>query len=183
MRAPSWPGITKVVVAAVAAAVGLSAPLPAAAAPATDLYAAPAGSGTACTKASPCSLTGVRDKVRGQVASMTADINVRLRGGTYRLAEPFTLGPADSGANGHRVVYAAHGTERPMFSGARQVSGFSLHDGARNIYRAAVPPGTASRQLFVNGQRAQRARGPLDPGGFTDRLLHTMSVVIREAAS
>src|SRR5690349_17840612 len=167
MRAPSWPGMKKVVVAAVAAAVGLAAPVPAAAAPAADLYAAPAGSGTACTQAAPCSLTGVRDKVRGLVDAMSTDIDVRLRGGTYRLAEPFTLGPADSGANGHRVVYSAYPAERPVLSGARQVSGFSVHDGARNIYRAAVPPGTAGRQLFVNGQRAQRARGPLNPGGFT----------------
>lgn len=167
MRAPSWPGIRKLVVAAVVAAVGLAAPLPAAAAPATDLYAAPAGSGMACTLTAPCSLTGVRDKVRGLVDSMTSDIDVRLRGGTYRLAEPFTLGPADSGANGHQVVYSAYQGERPVFSGARKVSGFSLHDSSRNIYRAAVPAGAASRQLFVNGQRAQRARGPLNPGGFT----------------
>ncbi|WP_143467203.1 right-handed parallel beta-helix repeat-containing protein [Lentzea kentuckyensis] len=154
-------------VTAAVAAVGLAVPLPTSAAPSRELYAAPAGSGTACTQAAPCSLTGVRAKVRALAGSMTTDIDVRLRGGTYRLAEPFTLGPADSGANGHRVVYSAYGTERPVFSGARQVSGFSLSDSSRNIYRAAVPPGTTSRQLFVNGQRAQRARGPLDPGGFT----------------
>jgi hypothetical protein len=154
-------------VAAVAAAAGLAVPVPAAAATATELYAAPAGSGTACTQAAPCSLTGVRDKVRGLADSMTTDINVRLRGGTYRLAEPFTLGPADSGANGHQVVYSAYQTERPVFSGARQVTGFSIYDSSRNIYRAAVPAGTTGRQLFVNGQRAQRARGPLNPGGFT----------------
>jgi len=149
--------------------MGFAAPVPAAAAPAADLYAAPAGSGTACTQAAPCSLTGIRDKVRGLVDSMTTDVNVRLRGSTYRLAEPFALGPADSGATGHRVVYSAYQAERPVFSGARQVSGFSVHDGSRNIYRAAVPPGTTGRQLFVNGQRAQRARGPLNPGGFTGK--------------
>src|SRR5690349_13498615 len=111
MRTPSWPPIRSVMVAAVAASVVLAVPLPAAAAPARELDAAPAGSGTACTQASPCSLTGVRDKVRGLVGSMTSDINVRLRGGTYRLAEPFTLGPADSGADGHRVVYSAYQAE------------------------------------------------------------------------
>jgi hypothetical protein len=158
---------TNVAVSALAAAVVFAAPAPAVAAPAMELYAAPAGSGTTCTQAAPCSLTAVRDKVRGLVGSMTADINVRLRGGTYRLAEPFTLGPADSGANGHQVVYSAYQTERPVFSGARPVTGFRLHDAARNIYRAAVPAGTTSRQLFVNGQRAERARGPLNPGGFT----------------
>ncbi len=167
MRTRSWPQVRRLMVAVVTVAVGLGLPLPAAAAPATELYAAPAGSGQACTQAAPCSLAGVRNKVRGLAGSMTTDITVRLRGGTYRLAEPFTLGPEDSGAHGHRVVYSAYRTERPVFSGARQVRGFSLYDSSRTIYRAVAPPGTKSRQLFVNGQRAQRARGPLDPGGFT----------------
>src|SRR5688572_2267273 len=98
MRTHSWPNVRRVVVAAAATTMGLAVLSPAAAAaPATELYAAPAGSGKACTRAAPCSLSDVRNKVRGLVGSMTTDVNVFLRGGTYRLAEPFTLGPADSG--------------------------------------------------------------------------------------
>ncbi|WP_405970675.1 hypothetical protein OG496_11015 [Streptomyces sp. NBC_00988] len=140
---------------------------PASAATPTQLYASPTGSGTACTLSAPCSLDGAKSKVRDLVSGMAADVDVYLRGGTYRLSEAFTLGPSDSGQNGHQVVYAAYPGEKPVFNGAKKVTGFSLYDSTKGIYRASVTAGTQSRQLFVNGVRAQRARGPLNPSGFT----------------
>ncbi|MEX1651766.1 hypothetical protein ABZ960_00965 [Streptomyces pseudovenezuelae] len=145
----------------------LIAPTPAAAATPTLLYAAPTGSGSTCSVSAPCSLDGAKAKVQGLVSAMAADIDVYLRGGTYRLTQAFTLGPSDSGKNGHKVVYAAYPGEKPVLNGAKKITGFSLFDSAKNIYRAAVPAGTQSQQLFVDGVRAQRARGPLNPGGFT----------------
>ncbi|KAA2250119.1 hypothetical protein F0L68_38910 [Solihabitans fulvus] len=152
--------------AAAALVAGVLGAAPATAAPSTTLYAAPTGSGTACTWSNPCSLTGARDKVRTLNNAMTGDLTVRLRGGTYRLTDTVKFGPADSGSNGHAVLYQANPGEHPMISGAIRVTGFGVYDQSKGIYRAPVPAGTASRQLFVNGTRAQRARGPLDPGGF-----------------
>jgi len=143
------------------------APTPAAAATPTVLYASPGGSGSTCSISAPCSVTGVQTKVQGLVSGMSADIDVYLRGGAYRLASALSLGPADSGQNGHKVVYAAYPGEKPVLNGARQITGFSVYDSTKNIYRAPVSAGTQSRQLFVNGVRAQRARGPLNPSGFT----------------
>jgi len=133
----------------------------------TVLYAAPSGSGSTCSLAAPCSLSGARGVVRGLNSAMTGDIVVYLRGGTYRVSTPFQLGVQDSGQNGHTVIYEAYPGEAPVISGAIQVTGFSLYDSAKGIYRASVPAGTSSRQLFVNGVRAVRARGPYNPGGFT----------------
>lgn len=45
---------------------------------------------------------------------------------------------------------------RPNSATLPATGGFSLYDGAKNIYRASVPVGTQSRQLFVDGVRAQR---------------------------
>ena len=140
---------------------------PASAAAATALYASPTGSGSACSLAAPCSLTGAKAAVEALAPAMSADIDVFLRGGTYRLTGPLTLGPSDSGTGGHTVVYASYPGEHAVISGGRQVTGFTLYDASRNIYRASVPTGTSSRQLFVNGVRAVRARGPVNPGGFT----------------
>ncbi|MGW2487925.1 hypothetical protein ACWCV9_11955 [Streptomyces sp. NPDC001606] len=145
----------------------LSSAGPAYAATPTVLYASPSGSGSTCSLSAPCSLDGAKSKVAALAPAMAADIDVFLRGGTYRLSQAFTLGASDSGRNGHKVVYAAYPGEKPVLSGATKVSGFSLFDSGKNIYRAAVPAGTRSRQLFVDGVRAQRARGPLNPSGFT----------------
>ncbi|WP_158702559.1 hypothetical protein [Kitasatospora sp. MMS16-BH015] len=140
---------------------------PAAATTPTVLYASPTGSGSTCSLSAPCSLDGAKGKVETLTSGMAADIDVYLRGGTYRLSQALSLGPADSGQNGHKVAWIGYPGEVPVLSGAAQVTGFSLFDSAKNIYRAAVPVGTQSRQLFVNGVRAQRARGPLNPSGLT----------------
>ncbi|PIM66888.1 hypothetical protein CTU88_38235 [Streptomyces sp. JV178] len=140
---------------------------PAYAATPTVLYASPSGSGSTCSLSAPCSLEGAKSKVAGLTPGMAADIDVYLRGGTYRLSQAFALGASDSGRNGFKVVYAAYPGEKPLLSGGTKVTGFSLFDSSNGIYRASVPAGTQSRQLFVDGVRAQRARGPLNPSGFT----------------
>ena len=164
-RATGLPGVLGTVGAIVCAAI--AAPSPAYAATPTVLYASPSGSGSTCSLSAPCSLDGAKSKVAGLAPSMAADIDVNLRGGTYRLSQTFALGASDSGRNGFKVVYAAYPGEKPVLSGATKVSGFSLFDSSKGIYRACVPAGTQSRQLFVDGVRAQRARGPLNPSGFT----------------
>jgi hypothetical protein len=88
---------------------------------------------------------------------MSGDIVVQLAGGTYRLAGPLTLGSADSGSNGYRVIWQAAPGAAPVLSGGRQITGWSLHDSGSNIYAAAVPVGTDSRQLYVDGAAAPRA--------------------------
>jgi hypothetical protein len=151
-----------VTAAAVVAAVGATPGRPP-----DVLYAAPSGHGAACGPAAPCALATARDRVRELVPRAAGDVVVELRGGTYSLTTPLRLGIQDSGRPGHRVVYRAAAGETPVFSGALKVGGFRKTDAAKNIYRAPVPKGTASRELFVNGVRAVRARTAQDPGGFS----------------
>jgi hypothetical protein len=120
------------------------------------LFASPNGSGTTCSQSSPCSLAGVVAKVCGLRSNMTGDILVSLRGGTYRLTSPLTLGPDDSGTNGFYVIYRAFGSEKPMLSGGWLVTNWT-EEPQTGIWRANVPSGTTSRQFYVNGMRAQRA--------------------------
>ena len=132
-----------------------------------NLFASPTGTGTACTQTQPCGLAQAQQNVRGLVGQATGDIVVNLAGGTYRRTAPLRFGVADSGQHGHQVVYQAESGQTPTLTGARQVTGFTLVDATKNIYRAAVPISTASRQLFVNGVRADRDRSQNNPGGFS----------------
>lgn len=131
------------------------------------VHVAADGRGSACTAQAPCSLTAGRDKARGLVPQASGEVTVELQGGTYRLTSPFTLGVQDSGRPGHPVVYRAAAGQTPVLNGASRITGFSKADPAKNVYRAKVPTGTAGRTLFVNGVRADRARGAKDPGGFS----------------
>ena len=133
----------------------------------TTIHVAPNGTGTACSCASACALEAGRDLARARIAAASADVVVELADGVYRLASTFTLGAGDSGVNGHAIVYRAAAGASPVLSGARVVSGFAAVAGQPSIYSAAVPAGTRSRQLYVNGWRATRARGAAAPAGYT----------------
>ena len=77
--------VTTVVTLALGLLVFVLGQEPASAAVQYTFYASPSGSGTTCSLAAPCSLTGARDKVRTVNAAMTGDVVVDLRGGTYAL--------------------------------------------------------------------------------------------------
>ena len=141
--------------------------IPDASAAATATYTvSPNGQGSACTANSPCSLLTAQGKVRKATAAMTSDISVVLKDGTYRLDKTFTLDAAqgDSATGGHNVTYQAAPGAHPVISGGEQVGGWK--QGTNGVWSATVPAGTDTRQLYVDGVRANRASGP-DPTGFS----------------
>jgi len=104
-----------------------------------------------------------RDVVRPLRANMNADIVVNLRGGTYEHSQTLVFGPDDSGTGGHDVIYQAYGypaptREMPVLSGGQKVGDWTLLDAGRNLWKAPVSGPLSSRQLYVNGVRAVRAR-------------------------
>ncbi|MCX7803983.1 MAG: right-handed parallel beta-helix repeat-containing protein [Planctomycetota bacterium] len=116
------------------------------------------------------SLARARDAVRElkrRRGGLDRDVTVLIRGGTYRLKEPLAFGPEDSGTDRHTITYAAAPGERPVFSGGRAITGWKKGEG--ELWTAEIPEAKAGgwyfRELFVNGRRAQRARGP-DAGFF-----------------
>ncbi|MFJ8958354.1 RICIN domain-containing protein [Lentzea sp. NPDC102401] len=168
MSTSSFPAVRgRIALAASAAVIAALALAPPASAATTTLYASPSGTGTACSAAAPCSLTGAQAAVRSLNTSMSGDIVVELADGTYRLTAPFRLTAADSGGNGYRVRWQAAPSARPVISGARAVTGWSLADAGKNIWRASVAAGTESRQLYVNGAVATRARTQVNRADFT----------------
>ncbi|HEX4700904.1 MAG TPA: hypothetical protein VH352_02145, partial [Pseudonocardiaceae bacterium] len=131
------------------------------------LYAAPSGTGSACVVHQPCSLPTARDQVPKALRHAGGNVVVELLGGTYRLTSPLRLGVQDSGSPGHQVIYQGAPGQTPILSGAARVTGFTKIDATKNIYRASVPKGVASRELFVDGVRAVRARTANNPQGFS----------------
>ncbi len=106
-----------------------------------------------------------RDLVKTKNSSMSADITVYLRGGTYVQAATLELGNADCGSGGFYVKYRAYPGEHPLITGGKLITGFTLFDAKNNIYSATagIPQ---FRQLYVNGTKATRARSPnLDADG------------------
>jgi chitodextrinase len=132
------------------------------------LYASPDGTGSACAQHNPCSLTEAQAKLRQFNQNMQHDIVVQLADGTYPLSQPLTFTAADSGSNGHQVRWLAAPGAHPVLSGGKTISGWSLSDAANNIWSASVPTDVNTRQLYVNGVRADPSRSPSGlPAGST----------------
>ncbi|WP_135553475.1 right-handed parallel beta-helix repeat-containing protein [Paenibacillus cymbidii] len=122
-------------------------------------YIAPNGNdGGPGTEESPFrTLARARDAVRECKRSMIGDIVVYLRGGVYRMAETAMFDDRDSGTDGHRVTYRAYPGETPVLSGGVELGGWSK--AGQLLYKCDA--GTLRfRQLYVNGERAIRARTP-----------------------
>ncbi len=89
---------------------------------------------------------------------MSSDLAVVLADGTYRLTAPLVFSAADSGRNGHTITWQAAAGANPVLSGGRSITGWSLADSSKNIWKASAPGTFATRQLYVDGKIATRAR-------------------------
>ncbi|GIJ06986.1 hypothetical protein Van01_02000 [Micromonospora andamanensis] len=153
-----------VLVAATVPAV-IAGQTPAQAAVQEALYVAPGGNdANPGTLASPFrTLQRARDVVRTKTATMTGDIQVYLRGGSYPVSSTIEFGASDSGTNGHRVIYAAYPDEAPVLEAGVQVTGWTQHSG--NIWKAPLDRANKLRALYVNGQRAYMAAKTITSAG------------------
>lgn len=143
----------------------LTTPTPASAATQASYYVAPDGNdANAGTITAPFkTLQHARDVVRTVNSNMTGDINVYLRGGNYPVSSTINFTSADSGTNGHHVVYAAYQDEKPVLNGGVQVTGWTQHSG--NIWQAPLNRDNKLRALYVNDKRAQMASKTITSAG------------------
>lgn len=109
-------------------------------------------------------LTGARDAVRRLLARgpLQEPVDVIVADGQYQMTQPLVLTPQDSGTVSCPIVYRAAAGARPRLSGGRTITGFARD--AQGVWTAQVPEVAAGtwtfEQLWVNGQRATRARSP-----------------------
>lgn len=111
-------------------------------------------------------LDKARLAVRALAPTMGGTIQVYLRGGTYHQTGPVAFDPGDSGQNGFNVNYSSWNGETPIISGGRELTGWTkIVASSIDIWEAHVPVGFQTRDVYIDGQRAQRTRslGGLEP--------------------
>ncbi|MEV8637315.1 right-handed parallel beta-helix repeat-containing protein [Streptosporangium sp. NPDC051023] len=132
----------------------------------TELYVAPFGDDSSPGTAERPFAT--LDRARLAAQDLSGDVVVQVRAGTYALTEPLRFAEADAGRDGGRVVYRAHGygtaeREEVVISGGREITGWREQDG---VWLAQVGD-LDTRQLYVDGRRAERAAVDVLPGAVT----------------
>src|SRR5574344_884274 len=124
-------------------------------------YVAPSGSdANAGTKEAPFkTIQKAQQAVRAINSSMTGDIVVYLRDGTYVLDNTLRFNNSDGGTNGFYVRYENYTGEKPFITGGIPVPSWTLCDEANDIW-CAEGVDARFRQLYVNGKKGIRARHP-----------------------
>ncbi|OLE26958.1 MAG: hypothetical protein AUG44_11440 [Actinobacteria bacterium 13_1_20CM_3_71_11] len=142
---------------------GVALALPAHAATAVTFYVSPSGSdsNSGTSSSSPFkTLTKAQSAVRAVDKSTSGPVTVFLAGGVYRLSSTLTFTAADSGGGSAGTIWwKAVSGQFPVISGGAQITGWTK--GSGSIWSAPAPSTLDTRQLYINGMRAQRATGPL----------------------
>jgi hypothetical protein len=148
---------------AIAAAAFIHAHPPAAA---VEIHVSPAGDDRhAGTAGNPLATPqAARDKLRGIIAQgLAGPVEIILAGGTYRLGEPLELRPEDSGTREFPITWKAAQGAEVVWSGGLTIprKWTKIDDGTWQVDLSGLGPDDWNfRQLFVNEQRATRARFP-----------------------
>ena len=100
-------------------------------------------------------------------AKAATPVIIRLASGRHELADTLVFGPEDSGL----TIEAAKGAT-PLVSGGVRLTGWTRSTANPSVWETKLPAafteGAVIRQLFVNGERAIRARTP-NEGFFRTR--------------
>ena len=98
-----------------------------------------------------------RDAARAVAHDFEHPVRIEVAAGTYPVTGPLVLGAEDS-----NVTWVAAPGAKPVFTGGRVVSGWTK--AGEGLWKADLPEVRAGKwffeQLWVNGQRATRARTP-----------------------
>ena len=99
-----------------------------------------------------------KDAVRAVNQNMQGDIVVNIESGTYYLGEELDFRNEDSAYNGHRIYYRGTGSEKPVLSGGKVVTGFKQSE-YENIWVADYDSnGEGVLQLTVDGKKRYPAK-------------------------
>ena len=104
--------------------------------------------------------TIVRAKNEVQIIkkNIHSDIKIEIREGSYTLDSTLLFNEKDSGENGFTIIYEAYHCEKPIIVGGDAINNWTVYDKQKNIFKATIAINANSRQFYVNGKRAVRAR-------------------------
>ena len=126
------------------------------------------------------SLQAACDKARSLRKSQVLNepVVIQVAPGTYMLSAPFLLTAADAGTERSPLIIRGQAGAETVFTGGKQLPSFKrISD---KLWEADIPDiaeyGGAFEQLYVNGQRAVRARTP-NEGSFY-KVMRTKETVI-----
>jgi len=114
------------------------------------------------------------EKARDAARKAEKPVTILVQQGTYAITTPLILSAEDSG-----VTWKAADGADPVISGGKKITGWKKVEG--NLWKAEIPEVREAKwyfqQLWVNGERATRARTPNHGKGFLRMLTQGSSEI------
>jgi len=125
-------------------------------------------------------LTRARNELRNikEVHGLETPYTIILREGTYYLGNTFEIRPEDSGTETCLVTYQSYPGEEVSLSGGHQLE-VDWEPYTDTIYVADLPNGLTFNSLYVDGQRALRARTPNPDEEFPYHMIKSVDYTTR----
>ena len=121
------------------------------------LFLAADGSSNSFSKQAPGNVNELESKLK-TVNPNGGSLTVYLKQGFYFLKKPLNINNESIGGKYSKLLITGETGARPTICGGRRVTGWTLWK--NGIYKAPLPPGFLTRQLYFNGIPAIRARYP-----------------------
>ena len=102
-------------------------------------------------------------KARDKAREMDGNVKIVLRGGEYILEDTLVLDFRDS-----NVKWVGYDGENAVITSKKFVTGWTMHDEGKNIYKAQLEKGFNTRQVYFNGEKAKRSRSISYNGGYSN---------------
>jgi len=103
-------------------------------------------------------------------------VEIIALGGDYSMMKPLELGPEDSGGSSSPMIFRSEAGTGAVFSAGVQINGFEKVN--ENLWKTFIPQvayyNWYFEQLYVNGERAVRARTPNVGLGFVKKVVETV---------
>jgi F5/8 type C domain/Secretion system C-terminal sorting domain len=121
-------------------------------------YVSPTGSNTntGTINAPWQTIEKARDEINNRSDKTTKSFIVYLRGGNYPINNTIEFTNANGGVGNNSIMYKAYNNEKPILTGGQNVTNWTTVSG-KNYWKATVNF-NQFRQLYVNGERRQRAK-------------------------
>ncbi len=104
------------------------------------------------------SIYRAKDAVKENNSDMRGNMYVLLKAGMHYMDKTLNMTKDDSGTNGYNIIYTSYGEGKAFLSGGESKKlDWSMYDSSKGIYRAYVGA-LNTRQMYVNGIRAVRAK-------------------------
>lgn len=133
------------------------------------------------------SLSAARDLARSirEGQALAKPIEIIIASGTYNLLEPLELTAEDSGTDEAPLIFRGEKGSTPVFSGGMELPAFE--EVSERLWKITIPEialyGGSIQQLFVNGERATRARTPNGRNFFKTKKASEFPIDTTEGAS